>query len=241
MRTRELLPNYMKEPAWLDLADAIDSVFGQSIKPAMRALQFIRFLYILNPTALAKIEAQEMLAPSDLDSPDRQTAVKQSNLLGLRLTKPAGLSQTDFVNLTRNLGSFWYSKGAFDFIDFIGYCLNCQIEMTNLWTSDYLTFVPEGDPSIGATIWDPVPGPWYPTTHVSIQWDAGKFSVPLVNVVSLFNDVSNYNLVLQSIQASVWMWMDHKGAPVVQFPTSSPADIVAMGLTYKTVVNIKNY
>jgi hypothetical protein len=207
----------------------------------MRVLQFIRYVFILNDGALEKIEDRQMLVPGDLDIPDKQTAVKQTNLLGLELTHPAGLSQNDFVNLTRNLGTFWYSKGAFDFIDFISYCLNCEITMTNMWTQDYVNFLPEGDPGIGHTIWEATPGPWYPTTHVMLQWDAGKFTVPLTNVVTLFNDVSNYNLVLQSLLSSIFMWVAPRGAAYTQYPNSIASNIVVMGLTLKTVTNIQNF
>lgn len=239
MATRDLLPDYLKEPSWLDLADAIDFVFGGSVEPAMKCLEFLRFMYIPSIESEAKAEDRQMLSFTDFDLPEKAVAVKQTNLLGLKVTRSSGLNQSDFVTLSRNLGGFWYSKGTFDFIDFVGYCLNTDVTLDTLWTNNYVDFYSETDPAVGTKIWDG--GSWYPTTHVAISWDSGKFSVPLNNIVSLFNDVSNYNLVLHDIFTYIYLWVDHQGAPVVQYPVSSPCDIVAMGLTYKTVVNIQNY
>jgi hypothetical protein len=108
-----------------------------------------------------------------------------------------------------------------------------------MWTTDYITFYPEGDPFIGTPIWEG--GSWYPTTHVSINWDSGKFNVPLNNVVSLFNDVSNYNLVLNDISTSIYMWMAPRGSPYTQYPNKVDSKIVCMATEMKTVINIQNY
>lgn len=239
MATRDLLPNYLKEPAWLDLADAIDSVFGEEITPAMKCLQYIRYLYIPSDAVSTKVANREMVDFADFDMPERSVAVQQTNLLGLGASTPSGMTQADFVKLTRNLGGFWYSKGTSDFIDFVGFCLNTDVSMANLWTNDYVSFYQEGDPVIGTPVWQG--GSWYPTTHVSLTWDSGRYTVPLTNLIALFYDIANYNLVIHDITTSLFIWIAERGDPFRYYPDQMPSHIVNMALMVKTVVNIKNY
>jgi hypothetical protein len=241
MASRDLLPTYMHEPIWLDLADVIDELFDDELSGAQKCMQFIRYLYIPTDAVEQRVEDRLMIDSTMFDVPERTVAINQSNLLGLTISKPSGLSQFDFVNINRNVGLFWYSKGTFDFIDFLGYCLNAELSLVSMWTNDYVTFYPEGDPflSTGTPIWEG--GIWYPTTHVSITWDSGKFNVPLNNVVSLFNDVSNYNLVLNDISTFIYMWMAPRGEPFTQFPNKVDSSVICMGTEMKTVINIQNY
>lgn len=223
--TRELLPNYLKAQRWLDLADAIDSVFGQEIKLQMRALAFIRHQFIMNTEVVEKAEASEMVDTTDYDQPDKQVAALQTSVLGLTLTDGSYLDEAGFVNLTRNLGSHWFSKGLKDFVDFIAYVTNTEISIISTWTKDYITFVPEDLPSaIGTPVYEG--GEWYPTTHVRIRYSSTSVTLGDASLLAkLFYDLSNYNLVLQALEEVINIYMTETSEPSSGI---IPAKIVAV-------------
>ena len=91
-----------------------------------------------------------------------------------------------------------------------------------LWSSDYKTFLEEGDPSIGTPIWQG--GDWFPTTHVRLYFDFFKFQgISATDLGNFFYEFANYNLVLRDI-AQVFN--------TIFFSTTDSvdtADIVALG------------
>ena len=130
---------------------------------------------------------------------DSVTQRLRLNQLGLRLMDPTLVDDASINRLIQNIGLFWYSKGLASFLDFISFCLNTAAEYVNLWTQDYISFVPEGDPGIGSPVWNG--GTWYPTTHIRVLIiDPGLVNgTTLRNFVRLFYDIANYNLVLEGI------------------------------------------
>lgn len=206
--TRELLPYYMNAQRWIDLADAIDTVFGVEIKLQMRALEYIRHQFIINDELEAKVEDSKMIGVSDYDKPDTQTLALQSTTLGLTLSDSSYLDEEGFVNLTRNLGTHWFSKGLGDFVDFIAYVTNTDITMINTWTKDYITFVPEDLLSVDDVAVYYSGGEWYPTTHVRLRYIPSNVTLGDASLLSkLFYDLSNYNLVLQALEEILNIYM----------------------------------
>ena len=214
MKTRDLLPDYAKDPRWLDMCDAIDDVFGGEFADHEKLLKYIRHQYIPNDVVRAKSEAGEMVSDSDWDIPDRQTAARQTEMSGLRLSDTSYLTAQHFTTINRNVASFWYSKGLFDFVDFIAYCINQRLEMVNMWTRDYVRFVDEDTYRSGersglyASVY--LGGDWYPTTHVRLRFypdDWGGTFDDQVLISRLFLDVSNLNLVLQAIEEYRTTWI----------------------------------
>ena len=119
-----LLPGYLADnPAWTDMSTAMDGVWVDSIDLPMEALRKVRELYLLNDDTRAKIDALQMLDPSDFDQFEKSVLVKQVNMLGMQLLSTDLLQDADFARLFQNLGKFWYSKGTAKFIDFIGFCI----------------------------------------------------------------------------------------------------------------------
>lgn len=193
---RALLPPYMQQPIWLELADAIDSLWGQSVEQQLNALGKMRDTWILNNNLEVDIQDRVLLDPAKYDNFDPTTEMLRLNLLGLPITSPNFVATEDLVRFNRHMGQHWYDKGLGDFIDFLGYCLNVKADMVNLWTEDYGTFVPEGQQ--GTPVWDA--GTWYPTTHVQVTFDPGKYlGFPVVAFLQLFYDVANYNLVIEKL------------------------------------------
>lgn len=233
--TRDLLPNYMRHQRWLDLADAIDAVFGAEIELQMKALQYIRHQFIDNDTVNERAADQLMVRSTDWDKLDRQTAALQTELLGLKLSDSTYVDQDAFTNLVRNLGTFWFSKGTRDFVDFIAFTLNARIELDALWTQDYETFVTKDEVPTGELpVWQG--GLWYPTTHVRLSYDNSTLGINNVILLArLFYDLSNYNLVLHAIAAYNNMYIAELGA-VPHTNGLVTASIVALGnVMYETI------
>ncbi len=229
--SRELLPEYMKSQRWLDLADAIDAVFGTDFDLQQQMLKYLRYQFIESTETKKRVEENRLISFNSWDMPDRDTAAKQVELSGLRFYDTTFLTRNLYVNLFRNIGDFWYSKGLYDFIDFIGYSLNINLEMLNLWTQDYVTFIPEQDLTAAQIpIYQPN-GTWYPTTHVRLRADATSFVAGISDVLlvgQLFLDLANYNLVLDAIEEFMKMWIGPQGAtPDAEGRVTS--DIVMIG------------
>jgi hypothetical protein len=196
---RNLLPPYMQVPVWQELADSVDEVWGASVDAQINAFGRIRETILTNSNVESDVQARHLIDEAKYDTFDPNTEMLRLNLLGLPLTAPGFLSTEDLSRLNKNVGLFWYSKGLGNFIDFIGYCLNVAAGMQNLWTEDYINFLPEGDPGVGTPIWESG-GTWYPTTHVQIKFDPSKYiNFPAAAMVQLFYDVSNYNLILHAM------------------------------------------
>ena len=123
MPSKELLPNYMKTERWTDLFDVVDEVFGDDHGLQSKLLKYVRHQFIPNDTTDEKSANGELIDFLEWDMPDRTTAALQTELDGLRLNDSTYIGNHGFVNLHRNIGTFWYSKGLYDFIDFIAYTL----------------------------------------------------------------------------------------------------------------------
>ena len=210
LASRELLPYYMQTARWLDLADAIDAVFGVDLDLQQKMLKYIRYQFIENEATKAKAESGELIDNSMWDVPDRKTAAEQVELSGLRFYDTGFIDQLGFVNLFRNISTHWYSKGLYDFVDFIAFNLNAKVDVLNLWTQDYITFKPEKFMTAAdVPVYKPG-GTWFPTTHVRLRVDSDTFTAggnDAILLAQLFFDLANYTLVLDSIEEYLNMWI----------------------------------
>ena len=200
-----LLPPYMNNAVWVALADSID-VLLSDVDATTSQLRYIRDPYAVGPKIISSIRFGSLFDTSSSEyQQDQQLLLKQLAFVGLPLSDPSFLSLTQLLMLFRHTGQYWYSKGTGAIIDFLNYTLGSSLVMTNLWTLDYKTFIPEGSPVIGLRLADVssgVNGTWYPTTHVAIDMGqkASVFSsLSTQQFLQLFNDIFNYNLVLYSL------------------------------------------
>jgi hypothetical protein len=237
--SRELLPEYMKTDRWLQLADAIDEVFGIDLDLQAKMLKYLRYQFIESEAVKQKVADGVPINFSAWDMPDVVTAAEQVEVAGLRFYDSSYMTRNRFVSLYRNIGDYWYSKGKVDFVNFIGYVMNSKVEVINLWTQDYKTFVPEDELTYANS---PVYnfGTWYPTTHVRLRADGASFEAGTPNVIflaQLFLDIANYTLVLDALEEYFDTWITTEGTtPTIE--GQYPADIVALGLVLSTEYNI---
>ena len=192
-----IMPQYMKDSDLLrDLYECIDIVFDKRVYDKTEILSYLRNMWVSNPDIEEKILNKELLDLNDWSLPERVIVGKQLNLLGLHLGESASLfSAEDFIVLCRYLGMYWFKKGTKTFMDFVNFCCNTHYRIQNLWTNNYVDFVPEGDERIGTPVWEN--GSWYPTTHVSFVTTDGETNI--LALALLFKEIANYNLVLDSI------------------------------------------
>ncbi len=144
-KRQPLLPPYLStNPVWSDMVFSIDTIWELEIDDPITFISKLRTLHLLTDEGSEeKIEAGEMLTQSDFDYFERDLLVSQSNLLGFVLQDNAILTLDNYRRLYQNIGAFWYEKGKSTFVDFIGFVLNANIQIFNLYTYDYAHFQPE--------------------------------------------------------------------------------------------------
>ena len=197
--TQFLMPPYLQaNPYYTDYADSIDEVFDDLVYSKFEVLKNIRNVWIGNPELENKILDNEVLQHSDWTIDEWQTLIKKCNLLGLKITQAGSIPAAAYLAISRFLGQYWREKGKEAAIDFISFCLGVDLELIQLWTEDYRAFYSKEDNVIGTPVWEG--GTWYPTSHVAIRANTGlPAHIDIQELASLFNDISNYNLVLWSI------------------------------------------
>lgn len=201
MTYSSLWPSYMSHKVWKDFGDAVSTTFEGSVVPVHQVLKWLRTTHIPSADTTSATLAKQLIAFDQWSEYEQTINILRMNFLGLALSEPDVLRNEDITRLVQNAGTYWFEKGKKNFIDFLGYCLNINLDITSLWTEDYKTFLPAGDSGIGQPIYEG--GTWYPTTHVRLTFDNSKFvGTPVSKVVTLFYDVCPYNLVLESVVSS---------------------------------------
>lgn len=195
-----LLPPYLAAaPLWPALMDSIDKLF-EDTDSATKQLRNIRDPYPVSPLVQSAIDEGTMFDSDSFEyQQDLSLLLKQLEFVGMPLSNPSYVSTQQALMLFRNAAAYWYMKGTGKIVDFINFTMGSSLSMYPMWTNDYVNFYREGDPAIGLSIASG--GGWYPTTHVSI--DVGPSSVfsglAFDSFISFFNDIFNYNLVLDSV------------------------------------------
>lgn len=154
MPRKNLLPSYLSSQAWVDLCDAIDHVFGTEIDKPIDNLGRLREAWLFNSETDSRSISGQLISPDTMDEFERTVLVRQLNTLGFSIRNPDGLTTAQLTRLVRQISVYWYSKGTQDLASFLSYTLDTDIHMTRMWTQDYVTFYPEGDPHIGTPIYD---------------------------------------------------------------------------------------
>lgn len=204
-RRSVLLPPYLaNNPAWQQLVEAIDEVLLAEVDTPTDLLQKLRDNWILGDTALPTIEDRELLAPNQFFSLERETLIRQANLLGFLFKESDLLSDDDYRRLVRNLGSYWFGKGTPKFADFLAFCLNSALRVVKLWSTQGPTYdsygpmLEEGDAGVGTP--NHQGGEWFETNHVHLIADPARFkSTEVSKLIALFNTLANYDLVLDAV------------------------------------------
>ncbi len=137
---------------------------------------------------------------TDIDILDYERAILiyTNRMLGFSHHNSGLFTVEDLRRLHYHIGKYWTEKGTTNFLDFYGMALNSVLKVSQLWTNNYSTFLPEGDSGIGTPIY--TGGTWYPTSHVDIHYDLEKYgSLPVRQLADLFYYVAPINLVLRAI------------------------------------------
>lgn len=204
-----LLPPYMlNNSLWSDLCDATDALF-QDTDSTTAQLRALRDPFATGPVIRSKVSAGSLYDTASAEyQQDLNVLLKQLSFLGMPLTNPGFLQPEQALSLFRHLGEYWFSKGTPRLIDLLNYTLGSTITMESMWTSDYVTFVPESVVKASPGTYPPITGSggsWYPTTHVTVNLGSSSVfdSLSVNDFVVFFNDLFNYNLVLWQLSADV--------------------------------------
>lgn len=135
-----MLPEGFRDlPVWQDWIDSVEKVLGNQVSSYIQSLLGMREPYF---------------ASTD-PSIDRVTLLKIMDLIGFKYAQNDIFSDDDLRRFVRHTPLFWMEKGNRNFIQYMSYVINAQLEMQYLWTEDYVNFYPEGSPQIGKPIWAP--------------------------------------------------------------------------------------
>lgn len=231
-----LLPPYLElNPYYAEYTDGIDQVWTELHDNGAKALQNIRNPWVTSVELEQKVVAHEdMIELPDWAIQERETLVKQVNMLGMKLKSAGVLTDQNYQTVSRYLGMYWRGKGTQAFIDFIDFCLDTTLTVRKFWAEigpvadayNNMTLEPTPGEPPGVPMWEG--GTWFPTTHVAIEAVNGSLGhVDHNTLVQFFYEIANYNLVLQSITNVFYM-------PIVDDPNEDPitgtASIVAVAL-----------
>lgn len=184
-----LLPPYLDtNSVWVDYVSAVDTILYDKVDQHVNAIKNLRQQYVIPyATEDNQISLRQIFdSVSQLDIFEREVLIRQLNLLGLTFKNTDLFDDNDLQRLVRNLGRFWYSKGTFNFIDFIGYCIDADLSMVNLWAKSklgvtYDVFAEEGSAQlvdtvlqgfkgVGSRAYTPHNNKYHPTSTVLFEW-----------------------------------------------------------------------
>lgn len=230
-----LLPPYLaSNPYFVEYMDAVDSVFESTVDIPTEILGDLRNMWVSNPALETTYVDEAQLIPFEAWSqPEREILVKQVNMLGMKLMNAGIISNDSYQAIARWVGAYWFGKGTQSFINFINYCLSSSLQITRLWTQDYVHFFNDGDSAIGTPIWEG--GAWYPTSHVAIVAKGGLQGLDIATLISFFYEIANYNLVLYSVDISFDMWITDDSQLI-----RTDAEVVAMGIWANNEIVLSN-
>lgn len=199
-----LLPAYLSEnPVWQEMFQAFEEVFGDEYDRCIDAISLSRNLHMFTPT-----EDNTPLSIKDVYTAEREFLVGVSQMLGFNYPnyKNKLFTLEDYLRIAQWLGQYMKAQGLESFMDFFAYCFNAELEIQNLWSENYVDFIPQGDKKIAAI--DPAiigastanKGGYYPTSHVHLIVDPfATFNLTLRGFRDFFYYVAPINLVLQAI------------------------------------------
>lgn len=202
---KELLAAYLKDnPVWQEYIEVLEESFGDEYDRAIDALSLSRNLHLFEEP-----DRTQMLSTEDVYLAERSFLVSVAQMMGFNYPnfKNKLFTAEDYLRLAQYVGQYMKAQGFDTFIDFFAYCFNTQMSLTNLWTDNYVDFVPEGDPRIASITGNVhgasrrTTGGFYPTSHVTFDISPySTFNLTTEGFISFFNYVAPINLVLESVR-----------------------------------------
>jgi hypothetical protein len=227
-----LLPEFFKSyPHWMEFADAIDEAM-EGFDLSCTSLARVREVIHLSDEAKISILNGSVVEESALDHFDRETMCRTLTLLGCPIRDFTIFTDDQLFRILQHLPTYWYSKGGPEVGEFLSFVLGVDISLTQMWTEDYVHFLPDQDPSVGRKIYEG--GTWYPTSHV--QLGVNPFlsrGLTPAQIRSFLDDLLNYNLVVSHLESRSMHAVVQLSDPVV--PTSEFSGSRSLALSSFTV------
>lgn len=137
-----LAPYLASNPYFVQLCEAIDEVFDDTVESKTHALQHIRDVWATNRRTEEAITEGRMIGFHEWGGVDHATNVQQVNNLGLSISTAEAVDDLSYRALSKFVGTYWFGKGKNTAIDFLNFCLGTNLTITHLWTKDYVNFSP---------------------------------------------------------------------------------------------------
>ena len=215
---RKLLTNdLLNKEQWADLAEVVSQVFFQYIYNDIHGLLNLQDRQVLQLRSETEpfrnqyiedgrqINQIELRTDEQVDQYDRNLLIAAAKNRGFDYFADS-FTNDDYLRLLDTYGLFLEEKSPESFVDYISYVKNTRIELEQLWTSDYITFIPEDRIPPGATkienenqISDDPQPQYYPTPHVNLTYNATFFQVDRDEIIGLFRLIAPINLVLEQL------------------------------------------
>lgn len=179
IETRNALnTSFRDNPVWEVLGDAMNNVFQANVVEPRN-----RLLNVRNP-----------------DYFDRPIANSKANLLGIRFFSDT-IDDASIERITRYISLYYPRKGTVDFINLLSFLKNTQFTVTQLWTKDFISFVPI---PLGPTLTNG--GPYYPSSHMAISYNStdyplvdGSSAIAELQIAALYYKLAPITHVVHSI------------------------------------------
>lgn len=235
-----LLPEFLQTDAWLEFSSGIDELLSD-VDTKTRLLSRIREPMHFAYSGMLKVLDKKMLDQQvDLNHFDREFMIRSLNLIGLPFNNTEIFSDDHLFRFFQSLSRFWYSKGRSDVAEFLSFILNADLKIVNMWTEDYLTFLPEGDSSVGVPLTRG--GTWYPTTHIRLTYDPTILAdVSIRSVIEMVYELGNYNLVFHSIVAECRLPVVQDSDDVTSIYDFVESNSIALAGVNVVELTIQNY
>lgn len=210
-----LLPNeiFKNNPAWSELANAITDIFNIQIDIPIQELSVIR-----NPVKT-----------------ERNLKILHSKMLGFDWNSDL-LSDQTYELLGRFISIYNGEKGPSHWFDFLGFILNTKFMLRNLWTLDYINFIPDYELTTGKTVLPTILDNWgainntqgldpIPVISPVVQYYEQDDYMPLIlDLPTDTNEFSNYCFFLDIPPQAERQILDIGGQPLLPstlyFPTT---------------------
>lgn len=198
-----MLPPYLEGELWEQLIEALDEAFAP-MDDARRQLQLTRVPVNTDDVVFTTSrDVNRLTRLEDVESQEREALIQSAKILGFNYRASDLFKPSDYLRISQYIAAYYAeTKGTQGWQDFLGFCVNANFQVKSLWTRDYKDFIVEGEPGIGFAVYDG--GDWYPTTHVTLEYDPTAFNT-LSNkeIGDFFYYFANINLLLQFITLSI--------------------------------------
>ena len=204
-RLKQLSGYLTSNPAWVDMFKTIDDIWAapSGIDPSIHALGLIRCL-LQPPSNMPLVPGNTLPDLGQWDRLDTRLLAQQIVDSGFTLSTSSTFGVASQWVLALFLGKYYQSKGTVSLQNFFSYLLGVPVQITPLWSSDFVNFYTYSElPGGWSAVWDG--GTYYPTVKVRLQYSPTPVFPSTLAIATMFDYIANINLCLEEIRVNLLM------------------------------------